>query len=111
MNARIKNLQDEARAQREMQLSLLQESAEYNKSMVQNEKIGFEERLDALDRFIEQSQNAVKTQADNEISELMAQKAEELGLNQNSAKDRQALEKATASQVAAIRNAMRKFDR
>ena len=108
MNARIKNLQDEARAQREMQLSLLQESAEYNKSMVQNEKIGFEERLDALDRFIEQSQNAVKTQADNEISELMAQKAEELGLNQNSAKDRQALEKATASQVAAIRNAMNK---
>ena len=76
--------------------------------MVQNEKIGFEERLDALDRFIEQSQNAVKTQADNEISELMAQKAEELGLNQNSAKDRQALEKATASQVAAIRNAMNK---
>lgn len=108
MKSRIKNLQDEARAQREMQLSLLQESAEYNKSIVQNEKIGFEERLDALDRFTEQSKNAVKAQADNEIAELMAQKAEELGLNQNSAKDRQALEKATASQVAAIRNAMNK---
>ena len=106
--ARIKNMQDEARAQREMQLSLLQESAEYNKSISQNEKIGFEERLDALDRFIEQSKNAVKAQADNEIAELMAQKAEELGLNQNSAKDRQALEKATASQVAAIRNTMNK---
>lgn len=101
--ARIKNMQNEARAQREMQLSLLQESAEYNRGIVDNENAGYQERLDALGRFMRQSSDAVTLAEDNQINDLMDQKAKELGLDLQNAADREKLETMLAEQITTVR--------
>lgn len=104
MNARIQTAKDEANAQKQLQLELLQESAEYNNAIVNDESMGYQARSEALQRYTEITKNQIQLSADNEIQSLIEQKAAELNLDANKAQDRLKIEQLCANQIAVIRN-------
>lgn len=104
--ANNENSRAEAEAARELQEFLQQQSIDSSKKTYQNEKESYADRLAALEDFIEQSKNLIQMQADNEISELRINTAEELGLDLNNPDDREKVIQATANQEALIREKM-----
>ena len=104
--ANNENSRAEAEAARELQEFRQQQSIDSSEKTYQNEKESYADRLAALEDFIEQSKNLIQMQADNEISELRINTAEELGLDLNNPDDREKVIQATANQEALIREKM-----
>lgn len=104
--ANNENSRAEVEAARELQEFRQQQSIDSSEKTYQNEKESYADRLAALEDFIEQSKKLIQMQADNEISELRINTAEELGLDLNNPDDREKVIQATANQEALIREKM-----
>lgn len=104
--ANNENSRAEENAARELQEFRQQQSVDSSEKIYQDEKESYADRLAALEDFIEQSKNLIQMQADNEISELRINTAEELGLDLNNPDDREKVIQATANQEALIREKM-----
>lgn len=96
----------EEEAARELQEFRQQQSIDSSEKTYQNEKESYADRIDALEDFIEQSKKLIQMQAENEISELRINTAEELGLDLNNPEDREKVIQATANREALIREKM-----
>ena len=104
--ANNENSRAEEEAARELQEFRQQQSVDSSERIYQDEKESYADRLAALEDFIEQSKKLIQMQADNEISELRINTAEELGLDLNNPDDREKVIQATANQEALIREKM-----
>lgn len=98
--------QAESDATRELQALWQQQSVDSSEKTYQDEKESYADRLAALEDFIEQSKKLIQMQADNEISELRINTAEELGLDLNNPDDRGKVIQATANRELVIREKM-----
>lgn len=96
----------EENAARELQEFRQQQSIDSSEKTYQNEKESYADRIAALEDFIEQSKKLIQMQADNEISELRINTAEELELDLNNPDDSAKILQATANQEALIREKM-----
>lgn len=104
--ANNENLRAEENAARELQEFRQQQSIDSSEKTYQNEKESYADRIAALEDFIEQSKKLIQMQADNEISELRINTAEELELDLNNPDDSAKILQATANQEALIREKM-----
>lgn len=104
--ANNENLRAEENAARELQEFRQQQSVDSSEKIYQDEKESYADRIAALEDFIEQSKNLIQMQADNEISELRINTAEDLGFDLNNPDDRGKVIQATANQEALIREKM-----
>lgn len=104
--ANNENLRAEENAARELQEFRQQQSIDSSEKTYQNEKESYADRLAALEDFIEQSKKLIQMQADNEISELRINTAEELGLDLNNPDDSAKILQATANRELVIREKM-----
>ena len=104
--ANNENSRAEENAARELQEFRQQQSVDSSEKTYQNEKESYADRLAALEDFIEQSKKLIQMQADNEISELRINTAEELGLDLNTPDDREKVIQATANRELVIREKM-----
>lgn len=104
--ANNENSRAEEEAARELQEFRQQQSVDSSEKIYQDEKESYADRLAALEDFIEQSKNLIQMQADNEISELRINTAEELGLDLNNPDDYAKVLQATANQELLIREKM-----
>lgn len=96
----------EENAARELQEFRQQQSVDSSEKTYQDEKESYADRLAALEDFIEQSKKLIQMQADNEISELRINTAEELGLDLNNPEDYAKVLQATANRELVIREKM-----
>lgn len=96
----------EENAARELQEFRQQQSVDSSEKAYQDEKESYADRLAALEDFIEQSKKLIQMQADNEISELRINTAEELGLDLNNPEDYAKVLQATANRELVIREKM-----
>lgn len=104
--ANNENLWAEENAARELQEFRQQQSVDSSEKTYQDEKESYADRLAALEDFIEQSKKLIQMQADNEISELRINTAEELGLDLNNPEDYAKVLQATANRELVIREKM-----
>lgn len=104
--ANKENTQAEEEAARELQEFRQQQSVDSSEKTYQDEKESYADRLAALEDFIEQSKKLIQMQADNEISELRINTAEELGLDLNNPDDSAKILQATANRELVIREKM-----
>lgn len=104
--ANNENSRAEENAARELQEFRQQQSVDSSEKTYQDEKESYADRLAALEDFIEQSKNLIQMQADNEISELRINTAEELGLDLNNPDDSAKILQATANRELVIREKM-----
>lgn len=104
--ANNENSRAEENAARELQEFRQQQSVDSSEKTYQDEKESYADRLAALEDFIEQSKKLIQMQAENEISELRINTAEELGLDLNNPDDREKVIQATANRELVIREKM-----
>lgn len=95
---------DELKAAQELALSEQNYAAKMNEAILNDENQSYENRMAALEQFTSNKQNVILQGADDEIENLIRNKAKELNLDADNKNDRVKIEKICANQIGVIRD-------